>query len=697
MWAYLAELVGIHPTVLRTECISAGYAGAGFFERRVLNVARGRPWSLGHGDVEANLTALVAEDAPSCDETTWKIWKLLRRGTSILLIKRGIEHLFEANWHTLAAEQAHGSAAMLKRMHPEYALETLVGRSAVLMINRLQPSLNPIEKRIQRLQEHLARLERKMPQRGAATHMWTKEVFDSVKYLGLKWNFKTTVSKLMARAGQVWLRQPPEAKAVFALRAAVWKANKETEIAEDKEGVMHELALCQAQLDAERRVRPPILFSTCQWGPQEHGCFQRLYESKEYAGVEMVVRRQQTLEPPFRDEAFLVRVKRQARWPIPEPPEPPWLKAVCKQRSHLQSCGFRFELPGLQGQYVYKFLFAVQSPEYAGFLQLEPVEQPVPCLVGGESLDDLAGAFMDLKYKVSRRQHFSATALPAIPPEEITVLRPLIAVNEDEYVVLGPVMNLKDYLELLPEVTRKAPGAKKRGRKPKAPDDAPGWVKDRLAGKKQATHGGHRALLPVVGGIGPDDDGPDGPDESSEASGDDGGGAAARGPDADDEPNDSDVERVFRELERRRGEYEDLYGPAPDDFRVLLVAGAEFEDPAADAVSAFRGEARTEETKDFARAQGVHMSGTFFTSRYGSSHAGILARGWCHKMQYFFNIAVLRGNDCHFTSAEVEAYEEPTEFSNLAREVSARSPEMKRIRDIRALFPRAAAQPNNME
>ena len=65
----------------------------------------------------------------------------------------------------------------------------------------------------------------------------------------------------------------------------------------------------------------------------------------------------------------------------------------------------------------------------------------------------------------------------------------------------------------------------------------------------------------------------------------------------------------------------------------------------------------------------------------------MLARCWCHKMQYLFGIAV--GADDHghvYTDIERQRYLEPTELTRHAEDNRGQQALLARINQIRALF-----------
>ena len=75
------------------------------------------------------------------------------------------------------------------------------------------------------------------------------------------------------------------------------------------------------------------------------------------------------------------------------------------------------------------------------------------------------------------------------------------------------------------------------------------------------------------------------------------------------------------------------------------------------------------------------------TNAYGLNDACILARGWAHRCQYFYDVAkedpqlLLTGP---FTAQQVQAYKEPTELEHLAE--TAKGPLAKAVHRLRDMF-----------
>ena len=73
---------------------------------------------------------------------------------------------------------------------------------------------------------------------------------------------------------------------------------------------------------------------------------------------------------------------------------------------------------------------------------------------------------------------------------------------------------------------------------------------------------------------------------------------------------------------------------------------------------------------------------------YGDELAGTLARAWLHKMQFFFELAVVQGMGCAYTAEDIAGYNEPPDFSVMQERAGEDAQVRRRVSQIRRLFSR---------
>ena len=87
-------------------------------------------------------------------------------------------------------------------------------------------------------------------------------------------------------------------------------------------------------------------------------------------------------------------------------------------------------------------------------------------------------------------------------------------------------------------------------------------------------------------------------------------------------------------------------------------------------------------------SQRVAKSAVYELNVYGDEIAGTLARAWVHKMQFFLELALVRGMGCAYTADDIAGYEEPPDFSELEQNTREQAAIRRRVLQIRRLFSR---------
>ena len=149
-WSSLAGVSGEAASVLKPDTVAAGSIACAFVHSRYVTKAGQLPWSLACGDPAANLEAL-SEQPQLQEATAAKIWTLLRLGYNRQQLLAGLRLLLDAPWGTVAVDQQHASAEVIKRFHHEVGMETLLPKSLVHSMRKLLPNASPAENSIAEL------------------------------------------------------------------------------------------------------------------------------------------------------------------------------------------------------------------------------------------------------------------------------------------------------------------------------------------------------------------------------------------------------------------------------------------------------------------------------------------------------------------------------------------------------------------
>ena len=160
----------------------------------------------------------------------------------------------------------------------------------------------------------------------------------------------------------------------------------------------------------------------------------------------------------------------------------------------------------------------------------------------------------------------------------------------------------------------------------------------------------------------------------------------------DDDLNDDEIDAFMFEMDAMRAELALSEGARTEDFRTVPQTKAAARRAGSDEVHSIQGICCSVAASSFvevqsakAYAERITKSQEFTLARYGSSIAGILARGWVHRMQYFLDISFVKGEAADFSTQEVADYVEPRELTDLAAETS--DPHVQqRVRRLRRFF-----------
>lgn len=201
VWDRLAHLSrpDAHPSVLKSDCIRAGHIACSYMYERFVREARGYPWRLARGAVEQNIEELVElpkSAVRDLDPLTMKVRTLGRkRIVNASLLADTVRMLLQIQWSTLAVEQAHGSAAAIRRVHPGYSANVLSLRSMLhTMRHVFFPS--PLRVRLAKVDTALSKVGSKKPHKIPAKGMYFKVFSKRVREVR-KRQGKTTSGALM--------------------------------------------------------------------------------------------------------------------------------------------------------------------------------------------------------------------------------------------------------------------------------------------------------------------------------------------------------------------------------------------------------------------------------------------------------------------------------------------------------------------
>ena len=136
--------------------------------------ARQPPWNLCSGSVEANLLHLQAGPEPT-EETTRKIWLLLRLGCCKERVCQGVQLMQQCLWSIGLNTQMHGQQASVRKLHAGYCAARLLARSMVCLLRPLVAA-SAAENRACAARDRLATLARRRPDKVSGWNMYVRDV-----------------------------------------------------------------------------------------------------------------------------------------------------------------------------------------------------------------------------------------------------------------------------------------------------------------------------------------------------------------------------------------------------------------------------------------------------------------------------------------------------------------------------------------
>ena len=301
VWEAVASVTTFSAADLRAEALEAMHVSVCFLFYRIFRKARGRPFALGRGDVDANLDALLRE-GPEKEPTSRKIQIVMERWGMRNRVKAGLRELLQARWDTYVAEQQHAATTLQPKHHPQILEEALQTRASANQFKKLLPAVDLADRDLDRKLRRLDRLDRRWPEK---VGKWHQHVQDTI-------GAATSSRPASAGAGQEVQRE--------AMRTASrLYQGYSSEVLDSLEKRSRRLiALGEAQLEEERaKLEQDILslraekakagdrqhqhsLSTCKWTAAQMDSISRRCASGESPTAHVTEARLRALEAPPR-------------------------------------------------------------------------------------------------------------------------------------------------------------------------------------------------------------------------------------------------------------------------------------------------------------------------------------------------------------------------------------------------------------
>lgn len=638
----------LHDKVMHAALISWA-----FIEHEAFEPACQLPWSLGHGSIRDNLVALGQQEEEPDEPTTFKIWAALQKGTIPMnALVAGIRLLLECPWSTNTTEQQHASVSMVKRMHPDYTLKTILLRAGVHALGRLTPGLDKEDKLVEVLKKKMELMDGARTSKVNGRHMLLKALAEELQAQYEADNRKAPPSmynRLFRMHGRQWQSLLPEERGKYEVMALQYKYDKENDLATAREELLALLRTSRHRA-AEKHLSDadaPLTVHACRLTDAGAQRWQEIYDDLKQSPNTLKEKRQAAEtcpEPLNAQEAHDLDVMPIRNKEVVLPVKPAWLPPVCRLRHQLRKAVLILMIPG-GGNRCMKLLYCKQQPlEFHGIM----VERCPPEAGDAADLVQGPGHLHDIAFLHTWRFNEVVFATwvdgQGLDIKDVLVFRNTsfisggrIVTNEDA-IPLQQVMDHADFPFKEPVECSGATEQEYKRRRTPDRDFAQHWK-------------GAGEVLP------------DGEEEDTGAcgSGDQEGGLNP-GEGADTESSESEKEdaildEAFRKLERDRPDGEGLVIVRLPDFQAMPRANGD----------AWQGQVKRKgEAQAWCKRVGLNQ--TFQVNMaVGAEAAKTLADAWAHRMQFLFDCASEGRFDTHASWATAMAeYQEPLDFVELA-------------------------------
>jgi hypothetical protein len=663
----LGKATSTNATEIRHESIAAALIQAGFMENK-LREARQPPWSLLYGDRAANLQVLSDGPEPT-EETTLKIFQLLRLGYSRSTLLQGLALLAQANWSSQCVEQGHVCASGLMRKHKGYSQGTLQARAMCMQMKPLLQS--SIDER--KLKASLRRLEclgKCRPNYITGRQAYVMELNETAEYMRSKGRAvgnKISKSIIKNHGGQ-WAALGGHVKAAYERKAEEVREVRHKELQENIDQVRADIAVRKHRMAQQSGLAQPMRMTAARLSASQQQELDALYASPKWSTERVSMLRARAVEhigPPSKEyQTILEQMLVQSHGDRPRHPE--WLSVVCWHRTVFASSILKFRFA--EGLRFCQFVFATQSPLLACFCLLEPSEVVhrlvPPATWEADSLNAWEHIFALQwgSFMYSDEQNFQGEC-------DIEVL--LDVVNLPGGICASDALWLPfaRLRELLGAEKPLAGGdrqpAEERGTTNEDPCLKHPWLLEHMV-----TMGA--AWLDSCGSI-------DGATAQGKIDVESGG----QGESSD---WDVDAEAVMDELLRKRAE---LAPPdvAEENFSYSLRGGQWTAAKKGVAFDCFLGSAKGHASVAFCEQFAMHRSGSFSIALYGEHEGLLLVKAWVHRMEFLMQVWVAAGSlaDFQFSAEDLSRYEGPAELVELL--ACSKSVVSKRAIVVRSLGP----------
>jgi len=568
-------------------------------------------------------------------------------------------------------EQAHGSAAVLHRFHPDYGLATLATRATLHQCRHLW--LDPPEAaKEQQRSSKISRLARKAPEKVSGKHAFLGHMLQSARDqlpAGAKMPL-ATIRHMVKEHGRLFQALPAAGQAALHREALETSQSRAEEVQAEIAHIEAERRLGQSRLTAEL-LEEGILnrVPLARFAHEDYSAMQQLLRSPEFAWAAVAQRRQALAEgPEAPPREVLDALGRCAIYAAPmlEPDLPDWLRRFCWSRVELQDRRVAVTNSLEEGGLAYYFVYATQRPLEAFFKPMALKCPASPCLEGASLPERLDAWSKSNAYTFDSESgvYVNGKDLPFLSGQGVVVLQGLTFDSPGVVVANMYPVALQCFLDLLPSK------AKEPKRKPTQDSKASKVVPD----ADMAQHPWLAEFLSPA------------KEEASQSSQTVGPHLPVSGEDPLDE--EAVLDQVWEGLAEKRREWELQGLPAGEDFTTEVRDWAWTQAQAGKAYFCVAGQAAKGDPSAWRRRYQLSPQVSLSARVYGQNVATALAVEWCRRLQFFYDLYKAQpSRDFAYTNAHKEALQPSDAFLAIQSVLPKGSKAEQRAQAIVSLFP----------
>ena len=617
----------------------------------------------------------VAKLNPRACLSTW-VYVCLLPGYNTRLIADGLKLLGEVSWTTCGVEQGHGSVAVIHKLHPEYCVPTIAARSLLHQARSLFASPSQALP-IPRAQKRLEKMLGSQPERIGGKHVFLADAYAAAKSVlqrsGQKLSNELRL-EIMRKHGAEYNKLPLEKRMQYEELASNKAQTNRGELNEDIAHTMAAIGLGKRREREEQLANgmPQCLLSQVPFSDDEIAAMVVDWTSDDFNLHRVVALRDAAVvapsAPSLREQAALMS-QPGAYIPAANPSGPirDWVRLVCAHRKHFHGCAI---LGSVGGQpKAFALLYAMQRPLLVALCPMDLLRKTMP-VFKDMSLEQqkafLQDSFLhEFVSRVGTSVHHHGVAFD--DEEGLQVIRDLVLLPGHRVCSDSSAVPLEVFCASLPKASAtKASSSTEQAESSDAlnPDllQMYPWL------EKYSRQASLKADLEEHAAMETDKD----PVEL---------------PLLDEEV----LLETWALLETRRQEWADEEVVRTPDFETFIRGGAHVQATFGIPYDCIISRPCSEVARSWVQGYFATKTAAFAYKRYGEQAAHMLATGWCHKMQYLFDLFV--DSQLHeqfvYQDAELDAYVPAPAYIDWILALPLDSPAYKRHEEIKSLRPRS--------